>query len=343
MISKADLKRDKEDIIRLWERNFSNVPRERFDWIYENNPAGVPSCWLVKKEGQVVGSIALFPRRLYINGQAVTAGIAGDLSVIRAFRLLGPAMSLLNEVSSSYIKEGFDLIYTLPNEKSVNIAKRSGYSVIGDILSLTRPLKSQYYLRKKIHYPIISKLLQKPVDFAMRIFAKENFFKHHKESSCEVLTSFDSRFDTLWEKALPNFAIIGERTSSYLNWRFVNSPHESYSIFIIKQVSNHDILGYIVFNTVKNRVKIADILSIDSNTLDILLSEFILYSRRENIDSISIRLGGCSDMLRKLQSHGFSIRGNEGKLLGLFPPDSPFSKYFTDIKNWYLMDGDNDI
>ena len=343
MISKADLIKDKGAIIGLWDENFPGLPKKRYEWIYENNPAGIPSCWLARKNESVIGSATVFPRRLFINGQSVAGGITGDFSVVKKFRLLGPAVALQKEIISNYIKEGFDLIYTLPNEKSVTVATRSGYSVIGDVVSLTRPLRSQSYLKERIHFPIIPELLQKPIDLAITTFTKENFFKEHKECTFEVLSQFDSRFDTLWKKILHNFIIIGERTSSYLNWRFVKSPHESYSIFIIKQVSNQEILGYIVFNTVNNRVKIADILSIDDKTLDILLSEFILFSRREDIDSISIRIAGGIDMTRKLHGYGFSVRDTEGKLLGLFPQDSLFSREVRDINNWYIMAGDNDI
>lgn len=343
MITKADIEKDRDDILRLWESNFPGIPRERYEWIYKNNPGGFTSCWVAKNDGNVIGSTALFPRRLFMNGQAVTAGIAGDFSVLKKFRLLGPALSLQKAVLSGYTNEGFDLIYGLPNEKSLDIVKRTGYSVVGEILNLTRPLKSLYYLKKKIHFPIIPGLVQKPVDLAIKLLARESFFKHQKESSCELLSMFDSRFDALWEKALPNFAIIGERTSSYLNWRFINSPHSSYSIFIVKRVANLDIQGYIVFNRVDNKVNIDDMLCIDDDTLDILLSEFILSMRREGIESISIRLSGRIDLVRKLQSYGFSIRGSEGKLVVLFPEGSPFSRYVTDIDNWYMMAGDNDI
>ena len=343
MISKADFKKDKKGIIKLWERNFSDVPSERFDWIYENNPAGVPSCWLAKKDGQVVGSTAIFPRLLYINGEAVTAGIAGDFSVIKELRGLGPALSLQLKAASNYVSEGFGILYSLPNKKSEGILKRVGYSDIGGILWLTRPLKFQNYLGKKFDLPVIGKILSRPIDMAMGRFAKENFYVRSKDYSCELLTYFDLRFDILWERAAPQFTIIGERTCSYLNWRFINSPHKSHLIFVIKHAKTDEIHGYITFSIAKNRANIVDLLSLSDHTLDVLLSEFILSLRRECIDAVSINLAGCIDLVIKLQRYGFFIRAREGKFVALFPPDSPFAQYISEIKNWYLMQGDNDI
>lgn len=342
MISKADLKKDKKDIIRLWERNFPDVPEKRYEWIYENNPAGAPSCWIAKKDGEVVGSTVLFPRRLFIKGQAVTGGIAGDFSVNKEVRGFGPALSLQREALSNYLKDGFDILYGLPNKHSEGVVKRSGYSVLGDIISLTRPLRSQYFLKDKLPLTI-AKIVSKPLDMAMKIFSRENLYIRSKEHSTEVLTSFDSRFDTLWEKSLPYFTIIGDRSSFYLNWRFARSPHNNYSVFIIKQTKTDDILGYIIFVSTDNRVSIADILYPDGGTIDILLSEFLLFLRRKGIDSASISLAGCDDLVKKLLRYGFSIRGREGKLLVLFPQDSPYSQCITEINNWHLMSGDNDI
>lgn len=342
MIIKADITKDKKEITDLWEKNFQDVPEKRYEWIYENNPAGAPSCWIAKKDGEVVGSTALFPRRLFIKGQAVTGGIAGDFSVNKEVRGFGPALSLQRETLSNYLKDGFDILYGLPNKRSEGVLKRSGYSVIGDIMSLTRPLRSQYFLKKNLPLSIAG-IASKPLDLAMKIFARENFNVGYKEHSTEVLTSFDSRFDRLWKKSLPNFTIIGERSSSYLNWRFAQSPHNKYSVFIIKLAKADDILGYVIFSTTDKRVNIADILYQDGETVDILLSKFLLLLRRKGIDSVSISLAGCHDLVKKLLQYGFSVRGREGKLLALFPKDSPYSHCITEIKNWHLMAGDNDI
>lgn len=342
MITKADLKKDKNDILELWESNFSGIPSEKYEWMYEKNPLGPASCWLTKKDGKVIGSTAQFPRCFFIKGQAVTGGTGGDLFVKKEYRGLGLALSMQKEVISNYVKEGFDILYGIPNNKSEGLLRKEGHLVLGNIISLTKPLKSQPYLKKNLNLPVIPEILSKPVDFTMKILSKESFYARAKNISPEVLSRFDSRFDTLWERALPQFTIIGERTSSYLTWRYTLSPFESYSIFIIKQISTNEILGYIVFSIVQNNVKIADILFIDISTLDILLPEFILFLRKKVVDSISVNLVGSNDLVSKLKRYGFYNRDSTGKYLVLFPPDSPFSKYFTDINNWYLVPGDTD-
>lgn len=343
MISKADLKKDKKDIIELWERNFPGIPKARYEWLYEGNPAGPAICWIAKKDGEATGSAALFPRRLFVNGQAITGGIAGDFSVIKGFRGFGPALSLQREAVSNYVREGFDILFGFPNKYSEGILIRAGYTAVGDILSLTRPLKSQYYLKKNFNLPIIAKIVSKPIDMVMRMLARENFYTKPKDYACEPLTHFDSRFDILWEKVAPQFTIIGERSCSYLNWRFSRSPHREYSIFVIKHAKTHEIFGYIIFYFVQNKAKIADLLSLNDYTLNALLSEFLLLLRRKCIDSVSINLAGCKNLVGKLQKYGFYIRDNSGKFILRYPPGSSFSEDIKEINNWYFMAGDNDI
>jgi len=344
-VIKADLKKDREEILALWERNFQNVPEDRYTWIYENNPSGFASCWLVKslEDNSVVGSSAIFPRRILIKGKYLVAGIAGDFSVNKNFRFLGPALSLQREITFNYLNEGFDILYTIPTKQSEEIMKRVGYSPIGNILYLTKLLHFQDYLIKKIKIPLIAKIAAKPTNMVMRKLTRENFYIRPRDYACELLTHFDSRFDILWEKVASRFTIIGERTCSYLNWRFNRAPHSSYLTFVVKQAKTDEIIGYITFSIIQNRANISDILSLNDHTLDALLSEFILFLRRECIDSISISLAGCVDLVRALQKYNFYITSLENKLLVLFPTESPFAQYVSEIKNWYLLMGDNDV
>lgn len=341
MISKADVRKDMNDVLELWENNCSGIPKEKYEWMYKNNPSGPASCWLIKQDEKVIGSTALFPRRLFINGQPVTGGIGGDLFVKKEQRGLGLALSMQKEVISSYAREGFDILYGFPNNKSEGLLRKQGYFVLGNVISLTKPLKSYPFL-KKSNLPVIPEVLSKPLDFTMRILSKERYYARPKNISPEVLSRFDSRFDILWEKALSQFTIIGERTSSYLTWRYMLFSIESYSIFTIKHISTNEILGYIVFSIAQNKVNIMDILYVDVSTLDILLPEFFLFLRNKDVESISIKLVGNTGLISKLQRYRFFIRDDKDKCLGFFLQDSPYSKYFTDINNWYLVPGDND-
>jgi len=252
-------------------------------------------------------------------------------------------LSLQNAAISNANEGKFDFLYGFPNKQSESVNLMFGYKMF-DVFRMTKPLRSYYYLEKHFSFPGVPKMICRPIDFAMKTFSKENRYKRHDGFTLETLSSFDGRFDKLWEKVSTRYPIIGERSSCYLNWRYVRSPHHDHYVFALTREGSGVILGYIVFHTGENRTNIDDILCLDMDeTLDSLLSEFLLFQRKEGIDSISISYAGTKLLVKKLQEFGFSIRDKESKV-GLYVPlDSPVQSYLLEKENWYLMAGDNDI
>jgi malonyl CoA-acyl carrier protein transacylase len=341
----ANLLENKQDIIALWKRNFQSVKEERYVWIYENNPLGPATCLLAKdmKQDSIVGATATFPRRVLINGKYYTAGLGGDFAVNKEHRVLAPALLLQNAAISNCNEGKFDFLYGFLNKESEAVNLMLGHKMF-DVLRMTKPLRSYYYLEKNLNFRAVAKMISKPIDLAIKIFSKETRYKRHDGLITEILSSFDGRFDKLWERVSTRFTIIGERSSSYLNWRYVRSPHNSHYIFALTGEDSRNLLGYIVFHIVKNRTNIDDILCLDMNeTLDSLLPQFLLFQREEGIDSVSISYTGTQLFVKKLQEFGFSIRDKEGKVAIYVPSDSPVLSYVLEKENWYLMPGDNDI
>jgi amino acid adenylation domain-containing protein len=341
----GNLLENKQDIIGLWKRNFESIPEERYPWIYEENPFGPATCLLAKdtKQDSIVGATALFPRRVVINGKYHMAGLGGDFAVNKEHRLLAPALLLQNATISKCNEGKFDFLYGFPNKESEAVSLMLGFEVF-DVLRMTKPLRSYSYLEKHFDSPAVARMISRPIDLAMKIVSKETRYKRRDGFTSEILSSFDRRFDKLWEKVSTRFPIIGERSSSYLHWRYVRSPHHDHHVFALRGEGNGDIHGYIVFHIVENRTDIDDILCLDMNeTLDSLLSEFLLFQRKEGMDSVSISYAGTQFLVRKLQEFGFSIRDKEGNISIYVPLDSPLLPHLLEKENWYFMPGDNDI
>ncbi len=344
-IIQADLKEHREAILGLWERNFQDMPEERYSWIYEGNPAGSAACCIARdpETGSVIGAASLFPRRILVNGKCFIAGIAGDFAIDRKHRGFGPAASLQKMALSFCASRKFDILYGFPSKQAVPVTSRAGCKMLGEIFTLTKPLRSHYHLKKYHSMPLLAKMIAKPVDIIMEYSSMEKYSGRIHENSFEILPSFDRRFDDLWEKASVHFPIIGERSSAYLLWRFTRSPHRKYAVFTLVQ-DNGDMSGYIVFSTSENKTVIVDLLSLDLQaTLSALLSGFITFQRKEGIDSISISFTGNRYFLKKLKRYGFFLRSKEGRVIIYLPPDSPHLSFLLDKKNWYLLPGDNDI
>jgi hypothetical protein len=285
----------------------------------------------------------LFPRRTLIDGKHYRAGIAGDFAVDREHRGVGPALSLQRAAVSNCRERRFDVLYGFPNRRSQSILQRAGYKAVADVLRMTKPLRSRYYLKRRIETPFVTRALSRPVDFVIRLISGE-YHRNQNRYSFETPSFFDERFDDLWKKGSTRFPIIGERTSSYLNWRYARSPHVTYSVFALTPKGDDALLGYIVYHIRENKANIADLFSLDLDvTLDLLISGFINHLRKNCIDSVTVCYAGTQVFINKLLDHGFSIREREGKIVVYSPSDNPLYAFLLNKENWYLMPGDNDI
>ncbi len=344
-ILKVNLEENKGDIINFLKRNFPSWPEQKFDWFYENNPYGTAACWVFKdaKTDMVVGSTAIFPRKVLVNGELLMGGITGDFGVDRKYRIVGPALQLQKAGISECNENHFDFLYGYPNEKSEPVQRRAGFKVIGSTYRMVKILRSQDYLEKHITLPFVPKLLSKPIDLILKVLSKESYYKKRRGFRFEVLSVFDKRFDDLWQKASSHYSIIGERTSKFLNWRFTQCPYKRYSIFAMIRKETAEILGYIVYDNVGNNVNISDLLVLDMNSyIDALLSEFLLFQRKNQADTVSFILFGNECLVNKLKEYHFSVRDDVRNIVVHVPNNSPFSSYLLDKNKWYLMEGDND-
>lgn len=345
-ILKADLRKDRENIVDLWKRNFPGLSEERYSWIYEGNLYSSVVCFLVKEteHDRVIGAATLFPRRIVVNGKIYLSAIAGDFVVDINHRGLGPALLLQKAAVLSCSRGTFAMLYGFPNKKSETVLLKAGYKVLGDCLRMTKPLRSEYYLQKHIKTSAIRKALSKPVDLTAKVMSKESYYRHNRKYAVETPLFFDERFDELWGKVSTLVPVIGERSSSYLNWRFKRSPQHDYFVFALTLKENASLLGYIVYSVADNKIAIADLLSIDMDkTFDSLLAEFLISQRKKGISSVSLNYMGTHLLIDKLKEYGFSIREKINKVLFFTSPESPFQSRLSDKENWYLLPGDNDI
>jgi hypothetical protein len=343
-IIKGDIENDEEAILSLVHRNLNDAYSEqRYDWNYRQCPIGNALCWLAKSEStdSNVGSASLFPRRLIINEKPVLAGIIGDFSIDEAHRGYGPAIELLKKVA---LEEGTPdryLLYETPNEKSTPVFFRVGYEEIGRVRVYTKPLNMMNLPKHLLPKYLRSKCVLRIIDTLSDLLSKEKRVKDRFSHSFDMPGSFDERFDVLWEKVSKQFGIVGERSSRYLNWRYMQS-HVCYRIFCILDEKN-ELGGYLVYRVSENICYVDDVLVLPSgNLFDLLLAKFALRQREEGIGAIVIRYMGNSSIPRKLRQFNFVEVDNNTRVL-LYTDGFPNQSYLLDEANWYFFAGDMDI
>jgi hypothetical protein len=345
-IIQADLKEHRNEIISLWKRNFQGVPEERYSWIYENNPSGETLCFLLRHDenDSIVGAASLFPRRILINGVYVNAAIGGDFAIDKKHRSLGQGLSLIKSFISTCEGEQFDLLYGFSNENSEPVTMKAGYVVLGEVIQMTTLLKSYHHIKKYINLPLIASATSSIIDSFILFRLIINYKKIKGLYSFEILSSFDDRFDDLWKKISNQFSFIGERTGSFLSWRFKESPYNKYDIFTLTSKDHHNIYGYIIFTVHEKRAQISDIGFLNDNKiLDVLLNIFFRYQRQQGIESIAMSIGADPVLINQINKNGFSIRNRRGKIVIYISSKSSLSLQDVKKGNWYITSGDNDV
>jgi len=342
-VIEADLDKNKKDIINLLTENLpgNNDFEKRFSWIYENNPYGPPKSWLLrqKDKDEFVGCASLFPRRVYVNGKPIMAGIVGDTMMNMEHRTLGPALMLQRPIISLCKNSTFPVIYGFPNEFSEPVNIRSGYKIIGKSVRMIRIIRSKKTL-KKFTNNFIANLLSPAAD----LFLKLNTFslkrsRELKRISYGIVDSFDERFDLLWEEFIKPNAIIGEKTTKFLNWRYKSHPFKQFKIFII-QNENDSLLGYMVYTVINDEIIIEDILSL--NNYDLILNIFVKECIKfENVSQLTIRLLENSVIYRAFKRNLFIDRLDIFNIVSYFNGKDNLN-LLKDAINWHIVYGDSD-
>ncbi|HUV30014.1 MAG TPA: GNAT family N-acetyltransferase [Acidobacteriota bacterium] len=345
-IYRADLHKDKRDYINFWKRHFPGWQEQKYDLFYENNPRGQAGCWIARdpEDDSVIGASAVFPRQMLIHGKPKLSGIAGDLAVSTVCRGHGTAKMLQKVLITEYGQLGLAFLYATANVVSERVAQAVGFRIVGRTVRMVKILRSREYIRKYLRLGFLTRAASGLVDWTLKLVSPDTRYKGSTQYTFEILREFDGRFDDLWREASPHYAIIGERTSSFLNWRFAACPYKSFSVFALTAESTGAVVAYIVYHTIHgNNIHIADLFSMRSpDVLNALLSEFIRYQRMQNADTITLCYFGDRTIVDTFKRYGFSPRADNRKIVVHIDPTLPHAAAVMDANNWHYLDGDND-
>lgn len=346
-VVKADLKKDKEKILAVWEKNSPGVLSDKFDWIYKNNPIGLAHVWMIRHDpsGEYVGVTAIFSRKFLVNGSLLIGGIAGDLLVNQEHRAAGPAV-MLQKNASFAIEEGVvDFIYGFPNKAAEPILKRIGYVPLGDRVRLVKVIKTAFYISKLTGSRYVGMFLGPLVDLALRVASGEVWGPLRKEYICEEVQEFDGRFEQLWKNANVEYPIVGERGREYLQWKFVRSVRAENKILAVFDLGRKNVEGYLIYRHQADSIEIRDLLiASSSRALNVLIACLFCRARYSRVTSINLALLRSRKVHAMLRKFGFIERKDphriylrcSDKVTKLFPA-------IWDPEQWCLFQSDDDM
>lgn len=342
-IRNANLDQDRGEIIRLCKTGGLQSSIEKYRWKYEACTGQRPWCKFAIEtaSGRPIGTSALFPRRLLIDGVAVSAAVAGDFAVESQHRTLLPAISLQKSALQACREGRFDMIYAFPNDMARLVQLRAGYVSVGTVRAGIRPLRTRKLFEapgKHRWWGMFADLF----DGAVRIVAKESRFTAVSDYRYLEVSVTDERFDRFWGVALPKYRIVVGRNSDYANWRFMQCPYRAYRLFAAQHRDTQEIGGYILWSaTPDGKVRVSDLMAFD-RVFDELLTAFIRFQQEQNAPCITLVYFGNERLVRRLRSFGFFFRQTRSQVLLTVSPRMPNPQRLFDPQNWYLFEGDSD-
>lgn len=346
----AELEGSKEEILHIWQRNlFSawqdpSAAEKKFEWHYLHNPYGPGRCWLLQdnRSGLFVGTAGLGMRNIKVADQVVPAGLLVDFAVDKEHRMFLPALLLQQKVCKA-MEENVHLLYCAPNPRATVVLLRAGCMKLGDMVRYAKVVRAEPYLRRVLGDVPAAGALARPLNWALQVISSQTWAAVQEDFVAREIDSFDDRFDALWERAAPDFPVIGERTAKYLHWRYGLFPLRRSSIFGLLSRDESKLLGYIVCRFQGNTAFIVDLFFEQSGqVLTSLLSAFLRFAQAKNVSSVSVSLMGPDHITKALKRVGFRRRKDIRDVV-LFVHQHSFTRHLTqDQSKWYLVEGEGD-
>lgn len=332
--------------VEILNRNRDHrVYGERFEWLYLDNPHGKAKVWWVidDKTDKPVAFTCALPRLVKVEGKDIICWNCGDFSVDKKFRTLGVALKLRRAAKDAIDNNEVKALYAHPNDKMEVIHQRVGHTCIGKMKRYAKIIKANNYVERYIKSRSLTKLISYIINTGLGLI---DFFIVQKDSryKTELISDkrFDHEYDHLFKDISGYFKVIGERTSSYLNWRYEDNPLYPCGRIIIRE--NGCLKGYIIFTTSNNVVHIKDIFcKPDSNIVKTMLNALIKELRKTNKESISVVLKDNNPVINILQRAGFRQRCEESSIYAYAGEIKEIKDIWLNGDNWYMTVGDRDV
>jgi GNAT superfamily N-acetyltransferase len=208
-------------------------------WKYRGNPSGNALVGVAVASGRIVSIVTGTPKNVQVGPAIYLAFELGDFITDPEYRKQGMFSKLIELVCAEARQRGASFVYVRPNENSFPIlAAQLSFAEVHNIAERRYFLPSLVIHRKFGIPPGLVRALG--ADWIMRKLVLPS-----SSSSVTVtpVDRFGHELDELWERIHLGYAFSLERTSSYLNWRYSDSPTK-YLLWVADR--NGQVAGYLV-------------------------------------------------------------------------------------------------
>lgn len=337
-IQPADLARDRPALTELLGQHLTarSTP-QRTEWFYEQNPHGRARVLTLRDgtDGAIVGSGAVIPRLLWINGSRRLGSVMADFWVHPAHRSLGPAVQLQRACVDAARELGC-AFFDLPQGNMPAVYRRM--RLLGPLVlaRLARPLRTRAFVARRVAVAPLASALGLLGDAVLRLRDLAQVPRARYEIATHA-GDFGPEFDELTARPEPPGAVAVARSAEFLEWRYRRHYYLRYRIMTARRAGK--LAGYIVLGVDGTSAEVVDLFPLaDSRLTRELLIGAGAVLRREGADSLAMSWVAGPAPCTAFGAAGLRERGRRPFVIERFDvtgPDDPAG-------DWHLTYGDID-
>jgi GNAT superfamily N-acetyltransferase len=318
------------------------------EWLAFHNPcAGKEATYYVAEEnGIILAFQGRMPLEFLIQGIRRKGYYVHDTYVHPEARARGIGFSLITALAEVTERES-DSFFCLLGGTPLNlkIQRRMGYREIPPAPQYVKFLNPRRQLKRILKLPVLVSLLAPLVRLALTVTDFFLLAPPPSSSNISTVDRFDSRFDRLMDTIAKDLGVCAHKSSSYLNWKYVDRPFRRDVILAVEE--RNTIKGFLVLAFTRGTQEGGVIMEIvadpeDRRTVSALYSAAITYFRKQGAEFIRC-VTSDSRFGRSLQKFLF-VRSEEGKalLLGNLEKAPNDQSLLTDTNRWHMTLGESD-
>jgi len=345
---------DREEQARLFNACFKKrLDAQALRWRYDQNPHGTAVSLVARptEGGDGVSGYACSPRQALCRGEEKSRapiGETGDVMTHPEWRKRGIFSRLDRRAMEETARQGWPVVFGLPNRRSAHIFLELGWEQVGRIRPWTFVLKSTTR----------AKALRR-VDGRWRAFRTPAAHKRGRRARSALREATQGRFGVrrierfaasvgeLSRAVEQGFDLMVRRDADYLNWRFIENTaglHTALGVYtaggelvayaIVQAPREGEVLGYLV-----------DVLARDEESLAQAMEAGLAQLEAAGAEVVQSTAIDGSWWQDRLQRAGFQPPRPENHLIViLYTHDAthPLARAARDASRWYLTDGDRD-
>ncbi len=336
------------------ENNLRSTSKEYYEWKVLKNPYKQGKIYLERKQGIVVGSASITPKRILIGGKDLIAAEIGDTFTHPEHRRQGIFSRGVGACTKFALTQGIQVIYGTPNSQSLpGYQNKLGYPPCPFVkLSyMTKHRLSLLGIIRSIAKLVLRRKLD-PFLLYLSAMSKQRFsrasFSCRKgtvtEESFDILTvdEFTDEIDGLWGS--PRYVFFTIRDKTYLNWRYFENPDEYHAI-VAKKDDNY--LGYVVTKLSRDRRvgAICDFITIDDrlDVFHLLIREAEKNLKKAGAERIDLWCVDNSPYYRALLDQAYCDQGPASRRPIIVFSGSDYGKTLLKTEGkWHFVRSDSD-